>query len=364
MITLENTQANAVAAAINDERRRMGSPTVGMVLTLLILTDEMHQAEALAAASIAAREHPMRVIALIERPGRDTAHLDAQIQVGGDEGPGELISCRLHGELAKHAGSVAIPLLLPDTPVVAWWPGDAPDNPSEDPIGMHAQRRITDTNTNANYIQELGIRLANYQPGDTDIAWTRTTPWRSMLAAALDQPVGRVQEVTVHSEPRLASSLLLAGWLRKRLHVPTKIVHDKGPGITKVVLKTTQGEVSLSRPDGRVAQLSIPNAPESPVALPRRNMAELLAEELRRLDPDEIYYQALRGVDAVLHPPVKDAKSKVKTDAAASKPKKSAATSKSKSATSVAKPKSTPAKSKSSTATSKSTATNSRKKSK
>ena len=333
MISLENTQANAVAAAINDERRRMGSPTVGMVLTLLILTDEMHQAEALAAASIAAREHPMRVIALIERPGRYTPHLDAQIQVGGDEGPGELIACRLYGELAKHAGSVAIPLLLPDTPVVAWWPGVSPDSPSEDPIGMHAQRRITDTNTNSSYIQELGIRLANYRPGDTDLAWTRTTPWRSMLAAALDQPVGRVQEVSVHSEPRSASSLLLAGWLRKRLHVPTKIVHDKGPGITKVVLKTSQGEVSLSRPDGRVAQLSIPNAPESPVALPRRTMAELLAEELRRLDPDEIYHQALRGVDAVLHPPARTPKSKSATAVAKSKsasakpkPKKSATT--------------------------------------
>jgi len=324
MISLENTQANAVAAAINDERRRMGSPTVGMVLTLLILTDEMHQAEALAAASIAAREHPMRVIALIERPGRHTPHLDAQIQVGGDEGPGELIACRLYGELAKHAGSVAIPLLLPDTPVVAWWPGISPDSPSEDPIGMHAQRRITDTNTNSSYIQELGVRLANYRPGDTDLAWTRTTPWRSMLAAALDQPVGRVQEVSVHSEPRSASSLLLAGWLRKRLHVPTKIVHDKGPGITKVVLKTTQGEVSLSRPDGRVAQLSIPNAPESPVALPRRTMAELLAEELRRLDPDEIYHQALRGVDAVLHPPART--SKTKSASAKPKPKKSANT--------------------------------------
>jgi len=325
MITLENTQANAVAAAINDERRRMGSPTVSMVLTLLILTDEMHQAEALVAASLAAREHPMRVIALIERPGRGGAHLDAQIQVGGDEGPGELITCRLYGELSKHAGSVAIPLLLPDTPVVAWWPGASPDSPSTDPIGMHAQRRITDTNTSTTYIQELGVRLENYEPGDTDLSWTRTTPWRSMLAAALDQPVGRVQEVTVHSEPRLASALLIAGWLRKRLNVPTNIVHDKGPGITKVVLKTTQGEVSLSRPDGRVAQLSIPNAPDSPVALPRRTMAELLAEELRRLDPDEVYYQALRGVAAVINPPTKELKANGKkaANSAPAKKKKS-----------------------------------------
>ena len=304
MITLENTQANEVAAAISEERRRSGSPTVGMVLTLLILTDENHQSEALTAATLAAREHPMRVIALIERPGRGAPHLDAQIFVGGDEGPGEIIACRLYGELAKHAGSVAIPLLLPDTPVVAWWPGYSPDRPSEDPIGMHAQRRITDTNVNAKYLDELRIRLENYVPGDTDLAWTRTTPWRSMLAAALDQPVGKVQEATVYVESRLASGMLLAGWLRKRLHVPTHIRHVPGPGITKVVLKTSKGEVILRRPDGRVAELSMPGAPLAHVALPRRNSAELLAEELRRLDPDEIYFQALRGVDLVVHPKV------------------------------------------------------------
>ena len=30
------------------------------------------------------------------------------------------------GPLAGHASSVVLPFLLPDTPVVTWWPGDAP----------------------------------------------------------------------------------------------------------------------------------------------------------------------------------------------------------------------------------------------
>lgn len=301
MITLENTHASAVTAAIEEERRRMGSPALSMVLTLIIVTDELHQADALAAASQAAREHPMRIIGLILRPGREEAHLDVQIHVGGDDGPGELIACRLHGALAKHAGSVAIPLLLPDTPVVAWWPGDAPDMPAADPIGKHAQRRITDTNSSSSYVEELGIRLANYEPGDTDLAWTRTTPWRSMLAAALDQPVGRVTKATVYVQARVPSGLLIAGWLQRRLKVPTEVVHSKGPGITKVVLTTTKGQVILSRPDGRSAQLELPDTPASKVVLPRRTLAEQLAEELRRLDPDEIYLQALRGVDRIAH---------------------------------------------------------------
>ena len=83
--------------------------------------------------------------------------------------------------------------------------------------------------------------------------------------------------------------------------MPTKVVHTRGPGITKVVLTTTKGQVVLDRPDGRVARLEIPKAPISTVALTRRTLAEQLAEELRRLDPDEIYLQALKGVDHIAH---------------------------------------------------------------
>lgn len=302
MINLRDTSSNAVANAISEERRQMGSATVGMVLNLLVITDELNQSDALGAASQAAREHPMRIIGLIGRPGRGEAHLDAQIQVGGDDGPGELIACRLHGELAKHAGSVAIPLLLPDTPVVAWWPGDAPEHLADDPIGKHAARRIVDTAEEPNYIAALVKRLENYQPGDTDLAWTRTTPWRTMLAAAFDQNVGTAKSVEVQVQARNPSGVLLAGWLAERLSVPTEIVHSKGPGITKVLIQTSSGEVVLSRQDGKSATLQIPGAPVSTVALGRRTLAELIAEELRRLDPDEIYHQALRGVTKVQLP--------------------------------------------------------------
>lgn len=299
MISLPNTQASEVSAAINRERHRMGSPAVGMVLTLLVLTDELNQADALAAASQAAREHPMRIIGLIERPGRGPAHLDALINVGGDEGAGELIACRLHGELSAHAGSVAIPLLLPDTPVVAWWPAQAPHLLAQDPIGKHAQRRISDSATTAHYLEELGTRLTNYSPGDTDLAWTRVTPWRSILAAALDQPVGEVTGIEVQVETHNPSGFLLAGWLHSRLKVPAQVRHTKSPGISQVILTTTTGKVVLNRADGNIAQLSVPGMPQATVALARRSTAQLLTEELRRLDPDEVYAEALQGVQDI-----------------------------------------------------------------
>ena len=39
--------------------------------------------------------------------------------------------------------------------------------------------------------------------------------------------------------------------------------------------------------------------PEAFVPLPRRETRECLAEDLRRLDPDAIYFSALEGIDQV-----------------------------------------------------------------
>lgn len=298
MIRLDDTTGNAVAAAIASQRHKMGSPAVGMVLTLLVMADEESQADAVAAATAAAREHPMRILVLIPRPGgrHVETRLDAEISVGGDDGPGEVAVLRLRGELAGHAGSVAIPLLLPDTPVVAWWPARTPAVPYEDPIGSHAQRRITDAAALEDPMAALMQRRDGYRPGDTDLAWTRLTPWRSMLAAALDQPTGPILAAEVAVQDGSASGPLLASWLSQRLGVTCTMTTSAGPGITGVRLTTAEGDVALTRPDGRVAQLSRPGQPPSTVALPRRSLAELLAEELRRLDPDETYAQALEGV--------------------------------------------------------------------
>ena len=296
MIRLEDTSGGAVAAAIAAERHRMGSAATGMVLTLLILTDEEYQADATAAAVAAARQHPMRIVTLIPRPGKHDPRLDADIAVGGDDGPGEVAVLRLRGHLAEHANSVAIPLLLTDTPVVAYWPDDGPDIPEEDRIGRHAQRRITDSATAEDVERELGRRRAGYRPGDTDLSWTRLTPWRSVLASALDQPTGPITAAAVSAEDANPSAILLATWLAHSLKVPVQQSVSDGPGITEVRLTTAAGDITVSRSDGTTAILSRPGSPESRVALPRRDLAELLAEELRRLDPDEVYGDVISRV--------------------------------------------------------------------
>jgi glucose-6-phosphate dehydrogenase assembly protein OpcA len=54
--------------------------------------------------------------------------------------------------------------------------------------------------------------------------------------------------------------------------------------------------VELIRPDGKVGTLRQPGQPERRVPLKRRPVRECLAEELRRLDPDEIYQASLAAL--------------------------------------------------------------------
>ncbi|MDB1088496.1 glucose-6-phosphate dehydrogenase assembly protein OpcA [Streptomyces sp. ACA25] len=298
-IDLTDTTSSRINAALVKARRATGTPAVGMVLTLVIVTDEGNHYDALKAASEASKEHPSRILVVVRRPGRSPrdraiARLDAEVRVGGETGTGETVLLRLHGELAAHAHSVVLPLLLPDAPVVVWWPEDTPADPAEDLLGTLAQRRITDAAAGEDPLAALVRRAEVYAPGDTDLAWTRITGWRSMLAAALDQGFTRITSAVVEGEEHNPSTELLALWLAGRLGVPVERVLSDGPGITAVRLITDDGDICLDRSDGALAKLAVPGQPDRHVALHRRGTAELIAEELRRLDPDEAYAKAVR----------------------------------------------------------------------
>ncbi|WP_433238690.1 glucose-6-phosphate dehydrogenase assembly protein OpcA [Streptosporangium sp. CA-135522] len=290
---LSDTTASKISSQLTHLRHQMGTPAVGMVLTLVVVSDESNQYDAVRAATEAAREHPSRILVVIPRDPKEPNRLDAELRFG-ESTPGEVILLRLYGELTEHADSVVGPLLLTDTPVVAWWPGACPAVPAKDSIGMLAQRRIVDARSAADSVQAITSRAGGYVPGDTDLAWTRLTSWRSLLAAAFDQPAGKVKKGVVEAVPDHASALLLAAWLSERLGAQVKVVDSQGPGLTAVKLATSDGEIAISRGDGRLATLARPGQPDRHVALTRRPTSELLAEELRRLDPDEIYEAAIR----------------------------------------------------------------------
>ncbi|MFF0018582.1 glucose-6-phosphate dehydrogenase assembly protein OpcA [Streptomyces sp. NPDC005374] len=299
-IDLTDTTASKINKALVQGRRAIGTPAVGMVLTMVIVTDEENAYDAIKAAEEASHEHPSRTLVVIKRHARTardrmSSKLDAEVRVGADAGTGETVILRTYGEVSDHADSVVLPLLLPDAPVVVWWPVEAPENPAKDPLGALAQRRITDLYAVENPLDVLRTRVHSYAPGDTDLAWTRLTPWRSMLAAALDQARAQIISGAVEAEADNPAAELLARWLEARLKVKIDRVITAGPVVTAVRLGTANGEVVIDRPEGPLATLSLPGQPSRTLALKVRTTSELIAEELRRLDADEMYAVALRG---------------------------------------------------------------------
>jgi glucose-6-phosphate dehydrogenase assembly protein OpcA len=303
---LTDTTTSDIRAALAMTRDQMGGPATGVVLNLIIMTDEAGQHDAVRAASQAGREHPCRVLGVIARERRAPSRLDAEIR-SGEGTPGQTVLLRLYGPMSEHADSVIMPLLVPDTPVVTWWHGTIPEVPSTEPLGALAQRRVTDAARSRVPAEALATLSAGYWPGDTDLSWTRATPWRSLLAATLDQTDDAITGGVVIAEEQNPTADLLAAWLADRLGVRFARQNSEGPGITEVRLDTLAGPVTISRPDGRVATLSRPGQPDRHVALHRRDTADLVAEELRRLDPDEIYREALVAVASL--PPATDAAS-------------------------------------------------------
>jgi glucose-6-phosphate dehydrogenase assembly protein OpcA len=292
LIDLTDTTTGDIRSALTKARDQLGGPTTGVVLNLIIVTDEASQHDAVRAASQAGREHPCRVLGVIARDPRGESRLDAEIRTG-EGAPGQTVLLRVYGPMSLHADSVVAPLLVPDTPVVTWWPGNAPATPSAAPLGALAQRRVTDSAAASVPGEMLAALASAYRPGDTDLAWTRATAWRSLLAATLDQPHAAIAGGAVVAEEHNPTAELIAAWLAGRLGVPFRRDDSGGPGITEISFATSEGDITISRPDGRNATLIRPDQPERHVALHRRDAAELLAEELRRLDPDDIYSESL-----------------------------------------------------------------------
>ena len=299
IIDLPSTTTSAVNRSLVDLRERGGAVALGRVMTLVIVAEEGQAEDPIEAANAASREHPCRVIAVVRGNRRGASRLDAQIRVGGDAGASEVIVLRLFGPLARHGDACVVPLLLPDAPIVAWWPGNPPEDVAGDPIGRMAQRRITDSAAAKSSARSLSARRHSYADGDTDFAWTRITRWRALLAAALDQPPFEpVTSATVVGAPESPSAELLAAWLALALQCPvTRARSDPGSGILSVHMDRASGPIDLVRPDGGVATLTQPGQPERRISLPRRGTGECLSEELRRLDPDDVYGEVLtRGL--------------------------------------------------------------------
>ncbi|BDR55247.1 oxidoreductase [Bombiscardovia apis] len=334
IVGMRNTTTAAISREIDEMHVERGEAAMDRVLTLIISTRRSDLEEALETVNAASREHPCRVIAIVtdaqpdngENQGKDSQEpnlgaspeqyknssageegehtLDAQIRFGADAGAGEVIVLAPVDGLLKHLDTLVIPLLVPDVPVVTWWPSQAPEDPAADPLGSKSSSRITD----AQYAQDSQATFAalreHCQPADIDLSWTRLTIWRAMLASIINQPPHLpVKSVTVSGQSNYLPLELLASWLALKLQVPVSIKRDPhAQAITGVYFEREDGTLSMERPEGDHAIIRQPDQSDQTVSLPLRSAVDCLSEQLGRLDPDEVYAEVIsKGWDMVSH---------------------------------------------------------------
>ena len=247
---LTETTTGAIHDTLTEARHRLGGPALGMVLTLIIVTDESAQYDAVRAASQAGREHPCRVLGVIAR--NPLGQVPARCRDPARRERARRDPAAAHARPARPArrlrGGPAGAARHPGRHLVA---GSGARHPlSADPLGALAQRRVTDAAASDKPRQMLTALASGYRPGDTDLSWTRATPWRSLLAATLDQPYGELLGGTVSAEERNPSADLVATWLAGRLGIPVRREVSAGPGITEVNFATPDGDITAV-PAGR-----------------------------------------------------------------------------------------------------------------
>lgn len=299
IITLPETDTRTISRRLVSMREQLGIMTTGRVLTLIVLTDEVRGSEAaIAAASNASREHPSRVLVVIRGDRASTDRLDAELRLGGEVGAAEIVVLRTAGALVNQSAAILTPLLLPDTPAAVWWPRNSPRNLADDKVGRLANRRIVDSDAEGHPSDALARRVVGYSPGDTDLAWARITHWRALLASTLDQPpYEEILSATVSGPEKAASVDLAGGWLASRLGIDV----DRASGRQMVVLHRPSSSVVLEQLDRATIEVRVGSTSTARVAMTPRDVSNCLAEELRSLDADEIYAEALRGLDRVIN---------------------------------------------------------------
>lgn len=333
IIDMPNTRTREIAHKIDELHEERGESATGRVLTLLIAADDADLEHALEVANAASREHPCRVIAIVpDTSRRDAAtadggdgvkamektdnpaidltdgpagsNLDAQVRFGADAGAGEIIILRPRNGLISHPDTLVIPLLVPDVPVVAWWPTTPPSNPAKDLMGAMARSRITDAMRSSNPEATIERLRRSWTPEDVDLSWTRLTVWRGLLASMLDQPPHLPITAAKVTGPREFLPMdLLCAWLRLKLGVPVDVEYvDGAEAVTGVALTRADGVVSLERPHEDQALISMPGQTPQTISVPVRTIEDCLTEELRRIDPDEVYGEVINeGWDLIRH---------------------------------------------------------------
>jgi glucose-6-phosphate dehydrogenase assembly protein OpcA len=224
-----------------------------------------------------AERHPSRTIVLFPQSG--PGGLEGEVAADSFEAGEHRSVCtdtiriQLHGTSAEHPGSVVQPLLISDLPVFLRWRGLPPFGESAFEELLDVVDRLIVDSTEWPNLPDAYAQLAEIfdRAAVSDIAWTRTSRWRPMLAS-LWPGIADVQRIKVTGTE--AQAYLLAGWLRSRLDRPIELEHEPSEKLVGVEL------------DGEPAPFP-PGDPPVP--------ADVLSDELDMLSRDPVYEAAVRA---------------------------------------------------------------------
>jgi hypothetical protein len=226
-----------------------------------------------------AERHPSRTIILFPEPDADDNRIDARAEVERWKVPGtdrglvtEVVELTLRGSRAKAPASIVEPLLISDLPVFLRWRGEPPWGAQELEQLVSVTDRLIVDSTEWDDLPGSYRKLAELFPrcATSDIAWDRTSRWRSHLATMWPE----IAEVgTLRVRATAAQAWLLCGWLRSRLgREEIALEHDPAERLEGVAL------------DGEPVPLP-PGEPPAP--------SDVLSEELERFTPDPVYEAAV-----------------------------------------------------------------------
>jgi glucose-6-phosphate dehydrogenase assembly protein OpcA len=222
--------------------------------------------------------HPSRTILLFPEPNADDNRIDARAEVERWDVPDtdrglvtEVVELTLRGSRAGAPASIVEPLLISDLPVFLRWRGEPPWGAPELEQLVDVTDRLIVDSTEWDDVPDSYSRLAELFPrcAASDIAWARTSRWRSHLATLWP---GIAEVRTVRVRGTAAQAWLLCGWLRSRLGHEIALEHDAAEKLEGVSL------------DGEAVPLP-PGDPPTP--------SDVLSDELERFTPDPVYEAAV-----------------------------------------------------------------------
>ena len=257
-----------IAAEFVRPATRAGSPAMGMVMTLIIVVDEDDADErhggrprGLARAPRAgARRDPRRRPRRRrgQRPGRHRRRLERRDRADP-----------AHAARSSSTPSPSCSRCCCPTPRSS--SGGRPTRRTTRPPTRSARSPSAGSPTRP--ASRAARRTALLQPvrgatppGNTDLAWTRLTPWRALLAAALDQHPLKVTGASVTAERISPSADLLAAWLRRPAQGRRSTrKNSERPGHHRGRAgDQARARSGSRRPDGKLATFSSPGPARPP----------------------------------------------------------------------------------------------------